>query len=215
MDNILLITGPARSGTTILQYCLNKHPEIILTGESHFAIDIYKLFNRNDYSGKSICFEETKERWYFRMHRIMPQFNLSVEELARKWSNFVYEEFCNGEKYFGDKSPYYCLQWPIMRSIFPNCKIITIERNIEDNARSLVRQEWGANDMNSARQNIKSYQQSINKCEDNIYKITLEGIEANPKKTILGIFDFLDLNDEDYPWDDVIKQVQNPDKKVN
>lgn len=151
----IFIVGAPRSGTTMLQYRLRKHPRISLpTGESHFIVplcqnaeefgDLTKIENIR--AVLATMYKQSAEFLNKDLHGI----RFDIDELARelheeKRSSIatlisgIFEKNARGEGKirWGDKTPYYVLHMTRLIEWFPDAKIVHIIRDGRDVALSL------------------------------------------------------------------------------
>lgn len=124
---------------------------------------------------------------------------------------------------FGDKSPEYCMWWGLLREILPNCKLIFIERDREENAGSMIRAGFNVEgvryDMEAALAEVERYNRHVVPVDiPNIHRVKLEDVEADPGASIMSMLDYLDLDPAEYPMNrgiDIIRHgALNRTRKV-
>lgn len=115
---------------------------------------------------------------------------------------------------FGDKSPEYCLWWGLLREILPNCKLIFIERDREENARSMIRAGFNSDgvpyDMKTALEEVDRYNRHVVPVDiPNIHRVKLEDVESSPGASIISMLEYLDLDPAEYPMNKGIDIIQH------
>ena len=144
-----IVVGAPRSGTTPLRFMLDSHPELAIPPETGF-LSIASNFERKGDADRErfisalITYPEGSPNW--------PDFEISEKifraELARL-SPFTisdgYRTFYRlyadrfGKPRWGDKTPLYCLDLPLIRRFLPETRFIHIIRDGRDVALSLRR----------------------------------------------------------------------------
>lgn len=142
----LFIVGCGRSGTTMVQQALNRHPQILIPPETGFFSDIAGSPRRLQRS---------------RLRRL--EIDLGIElsplptgiegveqtkavygQIARAYTRRLGRE---GTAYFGDKSPRHLLVAPRLYELFPQAKFILVYRDGRDVAMSLTKVPWAPDDL--------------------------------------------------------------------
>jgi hypothetical protein len=144
-----IVVGAPRSGTTLLRFMLDSHPELAIPPETGF------LSLASSFEGKGDALRERFIRaliTYPKGSPNWPDFEISEKtfraELARL-SPFTisdgYRAFYRlyagrfGKPRWGDKTPLYCLDLPLIRRFLPETRFIHIIRDGRDVALSLRR----------------------------------------------------------------------------
>lgn len=130
---IFFIAGAQKSGTTWLQRLLDAHPEILCSGEGHFA-DIVALQMRNvitkygDYLDLVGTRVYDSRPYYHRPARNEFEF-LVISLAACLWSQ---RDISEGIKCIGDKTPRNSAHMEMLQNIFPACRFVHIVRDGRD-----------------------------------------------------------------------------------
>lgn len=159
----IFIVGAPRSGTTLLQYMLRSHPRISMpSGESHFIIPLY----RNVAKFGDLRQIENVQRVHQQMYHLSADFldtdlhgmrfdikALSIELHAQGCDTIpkiiagLFKKNAQGEgkARWGDKTPWYLLQMPLILEMFPRGQFVHIIRDGRDVALSLFnrKQDFG------------------------------------------------------------------------
>ena len=148
VPNPLFIVGPSRSGTELIRSILNNHPDIFVTGETHYFDDLREEFSDSAQS----CLSPEKARRcedYFRALSHRPYGHagdptkgwLTVEDLRAErqacgeGSDAYFEAYCrlnakrSGRQYWGEKTPRHIYRIPDILSRYPGARIICMVRD--------------------------------------------------------------------------------------
>lgn len=160
------IVGVGRSGTTLIRLMINNHPNIAIPYESHFITKYYeKLNSYGDLSDKNnlrkivsdILAEELLTKWdhTFKLENIVD----GVKESTIKGVfDSLYKDYAKskGKIRWGDKSDYLDRMY-LINKIFPEAQFIHIVRDGRDVAGSVLKLNWGPNDIIAAAEWWNSY----------------------------------------------------------
>lgn len=157
MNKPIFILGVPRSGTTFLASLLKK-TDYGSPFETHFITKFYKKLTNygdiNDYQNfLSLLTDILNER-------AVKQWNLNIdpEKLFKELGlNFTYSQLVNniclnassqkGFSSWGDKTPHYLKDIDILYELFPDSKYIYIARDGRDVTLSLLKKDWGPNNV--------------------------------------------------------------------
>jgi len=142
----LFIVGCGRSGTTMLQQALNRHPRILIPPETGYFLDFIghtlrgqrrHLRSINRDLGIDLPMPDRRVRnpidviaWY--------------QRIAEAYTRIQRRE---GVEYFGDKSPRHLLRLERIASFLPEARILLIYRDGRDVAISLSKVPWSPPDV--------------------------------------------------------------------
>lgn len=156
-NNLFFIVGVGRSGTTLIRLMLNSHPDVAIPYETHFITNY--IGQLDSYGPLSVASN---------LDRLIG--DLLKEDLLSKWDKvptleevkgqlgsdptlsdvidaiYVCYARAHGKKYWGDKSDYLDRMHDI-NALFPNTKFIHIVRDGRDVAQSVLKMDWGPNDI--------------------------------------------------------------------
>ena len=216
VNDPIFIVGAPRSGTTLLQYMLRSHPNIgIPTGESHFFIPLLK--NEDKYGDLSrldnvkkvlqVMYKQSQDFLDTDLHGIKFEIGSIAEKIVDSGINsmegiiasiFTYNAEGEGKKRWGDKTPYYVLHMPFIKSFFPDAQFIHIIRDGRDCALSMIerQKDFGIINMYHAAKYWQQYVETgkmdgENLGKDHYLEIRYEELLDCPEKSLRTICDFL------------------------
>lgn len=219
----VLVIGYARSGTTILIQLLRKYLDINYGPESQFIIRYYKRLNHyGDLSKqlnlKLLVNDISKERCFERWHKRFG-FKVDVEKVIESIKEPTYrgviDAFFNqfaefaGRIRWGDKTPEYINDLPILNALFPEAQYIHIIRDGRDVALSSQGTFF-------SRKNIIQLAFSWQKAvkigqsfgrqlpESRYFELKYETLMQEPDKVITQLAHFVQIEDG---LQDVIKRI--------
>ncbi len=144
-DSPVFIVGCPRSGTRLLRDLLRSHPHLTFPGESFFIPLFYKAYGDPQTEREALKLAEKilKLPWV----RLWAKgLDLTPSSFAgdRSYKDIVSRLFeawaaKENKSRWGEKTPYYITEMPILLEIFPACKIIHIYRDGRDVALSWSR----------------------------------------------------------------------------
>lgn len=144
-----VIVGSPRSGTTLLRFMLDAHPELAIPPETGFLMLGSPLRGRGDNLRKTFFralihhpepfpvwpdFEIPEEAFWAALTEINP---FTVPDGYRAFYRLYAARF--GKPRWGDKTPLYCLDLNTIRRVLPETRFIHIIRDGRDAALSLRR----------------------------------------------------------------------------
>jgi hypothetical protein len=149
----LFVVGCGRSGTTMLRLMLDSHPDLAIPGEGHFITYNHKIKRRfmtpqgldAEALARRIIGTIHFARWEvpeeFALSRVRalqdPGFADVVEALYMSYADF------KGKVRWGDKTPIYVLQIPLLARLWPSARFVHVIRDGHDVALSYLSVPWG------------------------------------------------------------------------
>jgi hypothetical protein len=197
----IFVVGCARSGTSLLRDLLRSDPEIEIPPESYFIPPFYTAWGDpgSDRQARALARRilsmKTVTRW---------ELDLDPEAFAgcRSFAGMVdllYGEFAraDGASRWGDKTPPYLMEMPVLAGLFPEARFVHIHRDGRDVARSWVRMKFGPNNVFSAatawRRWVTKGRRDGSSLGGRYKEVRFEALLASPEETMRGVCDFLDI----------------------
>jgi len=218
----IFIVGMPRSGTKLLRELLNNHSQIAITpNESHFIPDFYtrresygnlqepRHFSKfyHDFS-QTVFFQRVtdgnnfvdEESWYREV--TVWTYAGVVETFYRLYAR------TQNKTIWGDKTPYYLVILPLLKSLFPDARFVHIVRDVRDYSLSL-KKGWNKNIYRSAQR----WYDAVRKCRQNgislsagaYYEVRYEQLVDAPAQTLQGICKFLSV-----PYEETMTILRRP-----
>jgi hypothetical protein len=200
-DSPIFIVGCPRSGTTLLRDLLRAHPRLTFPGESQLLVDLYKGYG-----------DPQNEREAVRLAAKMlnmgsvPFWGLRLEPSSfandrsyRAVASRLYEAWALSENKprWGDKTPRYVTDIPVLPKIFPDAKVIHIYRDGRDVALSWLSHQFGPHNLFTAARNwklmVSSGREAGARLPQNTYlEVRYELLITSPAETMKRVCAFLD-----------------------
>jgi hypothetical protein len=150
------VVGVHRSGTTVLRLMLNAHPNLAVPFESAFIPEFYRRLE--DYGGLSHqgnvkrLLDDIAEHPFVTRGGLIENPEAILRRGCASYAELVDAIFCEyararGKSRWGDKTPGYDLEIPVLNTLFPSCQVIHIVRDGRDVALSLRGVQWGSRDL--------------------------------------------------------------------
>jgi len=198
------VTGPPRSGTSLMQALLNLHPDCVIEGETHLGTNLLEMFRgrgeRINYHHCILWRGETVERPHS-LPRLQTDDRTALD--CARASAWALRNMVGGPLVYGDKSAVYSHEWPAVFEAFPCSRWVIMDRQLEACAESLQRQPWGENDLRAARATVASYRE----CAAQIPGLTvpLGNLNGDHRQMMERVLNYLGLEPSTYPWDEAAK----------
>ncbi len=143
VESPIFIVGASGSGTSLLRDLLRSHPRLAFPNESHFIPTFYRGFGHpgSEREARALAARILRLRW-------VRSWDLPVEPQAlahhRSFPELIsqlYESFAaaRGRTRWGDKTPSYVNDIPLLLEMFPRAKVLHIVRDGRDAASSWIR----------------------------------------------------------------------------
>lgn len=208
-DNPIFILGAPRSGTTFLASLLERS-KYGAPFETHFITKYYKkLSNYGDiqqYKNFAKLLNDILSE------RPVMQWNLNIDNekfFSDLGDSFTYAQMVNnlclkvsqsrGLSNWGDKTPHYLADLDILYGLFPSSKFIYIVRDGRDVAISLLKKDWGPNNIYYCA----NYWKKLNEeniyfskliSSNNLYQLKYEDLLDDVDFHVKKIYEFLNLD---------------------
>ena len=202
------ITGMPRTGTTAMMQLLNLHPDCTILRETHFPQALHDL----------CCLPLSHNSGHYRfplpdragvlcsLPRLQ-QYGAGMD-MARAMCEGLRAQF-GSPAVFGDKTPIYCFHWRTLRALWPDCRILIMDRELDEVAESLCRQSWGPNDIDQGRAEALRYRNALRGCPQR-QRIWLPDLRSDPAGVMMGVLHHLNLPLDSYPMDEAVALVNGP-----
>jgi hypothetical protein len=208
---VFFITGRERSGTTLLRFIFDAHPNVLIPIEYHFVLFLYSKYH------KRINWEAKDILEFYNDLLGLPKFNLlnldyeklkhdllSLENKAN-YSLLCKVVYANYISFFdkkqilayGDKAPFYSLYCKKLLNVFPDAKFIHIVRDPRDNALSMKNTKFEAHIISSLVYRWKYYNRKVydlqKKFPKSFYILKYEDFVSDPNYYAKDICSFLNI----------------------
>jgi len=142
-DSPIFIVGCPRSGTALLRNLLRSHPHLAFPTESHFIPAYYRGYGDPRSAREARRLAESILRLYWvRIWKLslrpgdFADCRSFREVVCRLFETFARQQ---GKRRWGDKTPHYVAQIPVLLELFPAAKILQIIRDGRDVALSWLK----------------------------------------------------------------------------
>ncbi|MFH0896201.1 MAG: sulfotransferase [Bacteroidota bacterium] len=214
---IFFIVGSPRSGTTLLRFLFDAHPNVTIPLEFPFILYYHKIYGHikkwteNDLHN---FFNEIQKNIQYSFWTI-DLWNLKKDELRENLKKLTgscdYETVCKVVclhfqspfpkemiSIIGDKNPGYSLDVPLLKEIFPNAKFIFITRDYRDQIQSIRKANFGNQLTPMIALRWKQYQKKLMHCQSkyapDFYQLPYENFVSNPEENFSSLCTFLGID---------------------
>ena len=190
----IFIIGLPRSGTSLLEQMIDRHDSIIGLGEMAVIAQHHAKFFKN----KSSVFSVTDKDIEMDVRKEMESISQDIINAYKSKSSDK-----NFDGYYVDKNPLNFLYLGFIQSLSSKVRFINITRNRDDNLPSIYFSNFsGIHNYAYTPEEIKLFYNFYNEImkfwKERLINIILdikyEDLITNPKKEIMRIFEFLDLD---------------------
>lgn len=193
----LFVVGCGRSGTTMLQQALNRHPRIVIPPETGFFLDFLGHTRKGQQKQLRDINRDLKTDLPPPARRIYRRDDI-LEFYERLALQYINNTGRKNIEYFGDKSPRHLLCLTRILRLYPKAKIILIYRDGRDVALSLSKVPWGPADLyvNFAiwLRFYRRQQWAMQQPEIDLCCIQYEELVTHPESQLKALSDFLELD---------------------
>ncbi len=191
------IAGCPRSGTTLLQQLLNRHPEVVIPPETGFFRDV---------AGRS------RRRQAVQLARIADDLGIDVPDPGRRVTSparlrelfdGIMDAYCRragrtGIRHYGEKTPRHVWSVDRIAEVFPDARMLLIQRDGRAVAASLSKVPWAHGDIRIdlstwqwyARQQLRVLQAP----PVATLVVCYEDLVTDPAAAVQRVADFLELD---------------------
>ena len=204
----IFIVGSPRSGTSLLQLMINAHPNISISGETHFFDQIMEIEKYVPSLKDPNSFEEFFSMlWKIHDIQYFPDADkifLNVKRAMASNSGRTYELFYKelleqvakekGANRFGEKTPTNIRYLNRIIQIFPNAQIIHIIRDPRAAVSSRITMPWASNDIvtNTIKWKLDvQWGVDFSKTNRSYYELRYEDLASDPEPQLRNICEFI------------------------
>jgi len=201
----IFVVGCPRSGTGLLRDLLRSHPSLAFPTESHFIPEFYRGFGdpHTDREARRLAGRILRLRWVRRWDLPLERSSLAHCRSYRELISALYGEVARreGKPRWGDKTPQYVAEIPVLLELFPAARIIHIYRDGRDVALSWLATDYGPSNVYTAATAWKSLVaagRSHGSAHADFYlEVRYESLLRQPEATMKRVCAFID-EDFDY-----------------
>ena len=196
----IFIVGCPRSGTTMLRDLLRSHPHLTFPGESQFIPAFYRQYGdpRDGAEARKLAAAILESRWVRRWNLPLDAESFAGCRSFRQVLCHLFEAWARQENKprWGDKTPRYVTEIPLLLKLFPEAKIIHIYRDGRDVARSWIRVRYRPQNIYTAAQLWKSWvgagrQAGAALPREMYLEVCYEQLLAQPRETMQRVCEFI------------------------
>jgi len=196
----IFIVGAPRSGTKLFRDMLSAHPRLSFPPESHFIPPFYRAFGDPADEKEAVQLAKAILRyswvWSWRL-------SLEPEQLAgqRSFAGLTAEIFeawarREGKPRWGDKTPGYVREIPLVLSLFPDAQFLHVYRDGRDVARSVLPMNWSPGNAFCAaelwRDSVRAGRAAGRTLPEGRYmEVRYERLVSDPEPVMRDVCDFL------------------------
>jgi len=203
------VVGCPRSGTTLLRAMINAHSQIAIPGESHFITRMARereRYERPDgYAAEAfaddILADDRFKLWGLPDRAVRASIadagpTAQLADAIR--ALFAAYAAHRGKPLYGDKTPGYVRELPLLAELFPEARFVHIVRDGRDVALSLMDVDWAATSIDTLadfwRTNVDRASEAHAELGAGRYReILYEDLIDDPERVLRGVCTFLEL----------------------
>ena len=218
----LFVGGMPRTGTALCQHLLNLHPDCHIIGEVSFEVCLLKAFRPGITPNQvTAVFRNTigeVARYPWGMSRIWedPEEDDALDWVRRMMAGA--RSRYPDALVWGARNNIYGHHWEQLRKLFPNCKIIVMDRDVEEVVESILACDWWLEDpcppetqaderevwftrrRHSTRGAVLQVRELMRPCPGAKW-VQLAELNASPREVITDLLSWVGLRADTYPWD--------------
>jgi len=202
MNRPIFIVGCPRSGTSLLRDLLCSHPNLTFPGESRFIPEFYRAYGNPASDEEAwrlarriLSFRQVATNWRITAEPAefagCRSFGAVTRRLFEIWAA------SQGKPRWGDKTPYYVGEIPLLLHLFPDAQVVHIIRDGRDVAVSWLRTPFSPGNLYAA---AGGWSENVRKgCRDGVLlpagtycEVRYENLLAEPEATMRNLCAFLD-----------------------
>ena len=196
----IFIVGCPRSGTHLLRNMLRAHPNLSFPGESHFIPKFFRAFGdpQSEKAAKKLAAVILDLQWIKSWHLSLDPVSFARDRSYAQIVRRIFEAWAQKEQKprWGDKTPQYVMEMPVLLELFPGCKFIHIIRDGRDVALSWVALNFGPTNIFTAARRWKNFVSTGQKVGRSLpgetyLEIRYEKLLAQPREVMEEICSFI------------------------
>jgi hypothetical protein len=215
---------------------LNAHPDMAIPHESYFVVSYGRLQRQyqlgNDFDWRKLGRDLLSHRWFCRWG--IDETELTAALAARSPTDFseamrvVYALYAgkHGKRRYGDKTPDYVLNMPLLARLFPEARFLHIVRDGRDVALSLLDVQFGPDRVDEAAmfwslRVARGLEAGLRLGPDRYREVRYEDLIAEPERIVASICTFVGLTFSSAMLDyssragEVMKDFRHPEEQRN
>lgn len=217
-DSPIFVVGCPRSGTTLMRFCLVRHPNIYIGPETGFWAKVFgnrkiipewRLKGRIRYLVERMFkavgdpsmaeFEEKKEWIIARAENASSYKELAVAVMGS------FAEIKN-KKRWGEKTPYHAMFLEEILQVFPVARVINMVRNPKAVVASYINCGHLPPNLYNAVADYRNFTARVPETHKSVLNIRYEDLVTNPEETLRNVCRFIE---EDFYAEMLLPQVQD------
>ena len=230
----VFVIGSTRSGTTMLVRLLRKYFHINYGPETQFIVRYYRTLSaygnlKNDDNFHKLAKDISSERFFKRAQKNFG-FVFDVDRLMRSNAertfpsllSHIFKQFAEQQNMtrWGDKTPAYLHDLPVLDRLFPDAQYIHIVRDGRDVALSQFNTHFGPKNVFRAAKEWKTAVSKIQQFKNRMpsskfIEFRYEDLLENPIPVFEKLINFLDISDIDSQVIETIKSNIDKDLRKN
>lgn len=212
----VFVVGCGRSGTTLLRLMLHRHSQLYIAKESYFIPEMYPFWHEGMGDDEIDAFVSKIMEYPKPPEQAAIDFlgwdQAGLREYCMQMRNSRYSDVVTGlythgmakesKIYWGDKTPRYIINLPLLYSLFPHAKFIHLIRDGRDVTLSYYKCGWGpGNILEGARlwRNRVNAGRAFHAAnpDANYYEMRFEDLLEAPEMALRKLCDFIGLQYEE------------------
>ena len=222
----VMIVGHGSSGTSILTRLMRDYLGVAFGTESQFVVHYYRRLPRygdlaDDANLRRLIGDVLGERW-FRRSRKFGGFATTIDAVFQDVRERTYRGVLDaafgqlakhlGTTRWGDKTPEYTHDLPVIGELFPEAKYVHMVRDGRDVALSVMGRYWGPKNVFTAAGEWKEAVGQVDAFLDTVpaeqkLEISYEGMLSDPVATFRQLVGFLEIENS---GDVLIQSIAEP-----